>query len=159
MGIMMIDQCPKCLTELTADMATHSAGHVVYSFNCRKCQAKYSIDLITDRKHRANGVIYNDDMKHDRYSCKTDDNQREIVEALRKAGCSVTPTHMVGSGFPDIVVGYNGVNYLIEIKASKKDLNLTESMWHSGWRGQSYIARTAEEALGIVGIWTLHEEQ
>jgi len=40
---------------------------------------------------------------------RVDRNQPEIVEALREAGASVGHTHVVGKGFPDIVVGVQGL--------------------------------------------------
>lgn len=49
------------------------------------------------------------------YSCnmsfrkRVDRNQPEIVEALREAGASVGHTHAVGQGFPDVVVGVQGL--------------------------------------------------
>ena len=51
-----------------------------------------------------------------RRAAKVDDNQAEIVATLRYVGCSVTSLASIGRGCPDIVVGYNGVNYLLEIK-------------------------------------------
>jgi hypothetical protein len=40
---------------------------------------------------------------------RIDRNQPEIVKAIRKAGASVGHTHAVGKGFPDIVVGTEGL--------------------------------------------------
>lgn len=40
---------------------------------------------------------------------RVDRNQPEIVDALRKAGASVGHTHSLGHGFPDIVVGLQGL--------------------------------------------------
>ena len=54
-------------------------------------------------------------------ACKVDNNQREIVKKLRKIpGVTVSITSALGDGFPDIVVGYKGVNHLIEIKDGSK---------------------------------------
>jgi hypothetical protein len=39
-----------------------------------------------------------------RLRARVDQNQREIVLALRKAGCAVYCTHQVGHGFPDLLV-------------------------------------------------------
>lgn len=91
-----------------------------------------------------------------RYAARVDDNQKRIVQDLRSVGCSVTPLHMVGKGFPDIVVGYRGVNYLIEIKdgnksPSQRRLTPDEFRWHARWNGQVAIAKNSDEALRIVG--------
>jgi len=90
-------------------------------------------------------------------SAKKDDNQDEIVEALRKAGCSVAITSHAHSGFPDIVVGFRGVNYLIEIKDGNKypsQQKLTEAQvkFHDTWFGQISVANSVEQALKAVGI-------
>jgi len=50
---------------------------------------------------------------------KVDANQKEIVSALRKAGAKVKHVHIVKNLF-DILVGYNGVLYNMEIKDSGK---------------------------------------
>ena len=46
-------------------------------------------------------------------AAKIDANQNEIVDALRKAGCSVQILSSVGKGCPDILVGRGGRNYLL----------------------------------------------
>lgn len=40
---------------------------------------------------------------------RVDRNQPEIVKALREQGASVAHTHQIGQGFPDIVVGVQGL--------------------------------------------------
>jgi hypothetical protein len=89
-------------------------------------------------------------MKRDKYTCKTDGNQSVIVKALRDYGCSVTPTHMVGGGYPDLSVGFNGKNILLEIKMIGKGLNEREQAWFRDWKGQAAIAYTPDEAIQIM---------
>lgn len=48
-----------------------------------------------------------------RRRARVDDNQAEIVKVLRQLGATVRPTHTVGDGFPDLVVGWRGKNYLV----------------------------------------------
>ena len=81
----------------------------------------------------------------------TDANQAEIVADLRKAGATVHSLHEVGDGCPDLVVGFRGKNYLIEIKMPGKSLNPLQQYWYATWRGQVSVARTSEEALRIIG--------
>ena len=83
---------------------------------------------------------------------RVDSNQSEIVADLEKVGASVWSLHEVGRGCPDIVVGFRGDNYLIEIKALDGRLNPRQRDWHVCWRGQVSIARTSEEALRIIGV-------
>ncbi|WP_386681891.1 hypothetical protein [Loktanella sp. R86503] len=92
-----------------------------------------------------------------RYAAKVDDNQPEIIEALRKAGCSVTPTHQAGKGFPDLAVGRQGRTYLLEIKdgskiPSKQKLTDDQVRWHGAWLGHKAVVRNVGEALEAVGI-------
>lgn len=94
---------------------------------------------------------------------RIDANQPEIVQALRDVGASVAITSMVGSGFPDIVVGYRGENYLIEIKdgsktPSKRKLTTDEQEWHDLWRGTIHIANSVNEVLTIIGA-TYYDNQ
>lgn len=92
-----------------------------------------------------------------RRKAKVDRNQPEIVEALRKAGCSVAVTSTAGKGFPDIVAGIRGKNYMIEIKdgeayPSDRKLNDRQKKFHNKWRGQIDVALCVDDALEIVGL-------
>lgn len=87
---------------------------------------------------------------------RTDRNQAEIINALRKIpNLSVFSTHEVGKGFPDIVVGYKGINYLIEIKdgnkpPSARKLTPDEVKFHSNWHGQIKIVNNLDEVLNLL---------
>lgn len=92
-----------------------------------------------------------------RYASRVDSNQPEIVKILRNAGATVFPTHSVGKGFPDIVVGHRGVNYLVEIKdgdkpPSARKLTQDEEKFHAAWRGDVCIVKNADEALLLLGV-------
>lgn len=81
---------------------------------------------------------------------RTDANQTEIVAALRKIGATVQPIHEIGKGCPDILVGYAGRNYAIEIKSGTEGLTYLELCWHREWRGQVDIVNSAEDAIDLV---------
>ncbi len=88
-----------------------------------------------------------------RYAAKVDTNQKEIVKALRAIGAIVHLLHRVGEGCPDLLVGYRGVNYLIEVKnldglGDKKTPAQIE--WHDNWRGQVDTVTSISEALELV---------
>ncbi len=90
-----------------------------------------------------------------RQAAKTDENQKTIVTALRKAGASVQSLAAVGKGCPDLLVGYNGINYLMEIKDGNKvpsaqKLTIDKRHWHSVWTGAVHIVKTEDEALKIL---------
>ncbi len=92
-----------------------------------------------------------------RRAARIDANQTEIVQALRDVGASVGITSMVGSGFPDLVVGFRGRNFLFEIKdgskpPSKRKLTPDEQEFFDTWRGTVFIANDVNEALSIIGV-------
>jgi len=81
-----------------------------------------------------------------------DGNHHAISDALRAIGAKPVSTASVGSGFPDIAVGYRGVNVLLEVKngdkpPSKQALTEAEKNFHETWPGQISIVRTPEEAV------------
>jgi hypothetical protein len=76
-----------------------------------------------------------------RQAAKIDANQPDIVKALKDAGMSVQILSAVGKGVPDLLVGFRGVNVLIEVKDGAKPLSaqkLTDDQanWHGAWAGQ-----------------------
>lgn len=87
---------------------------------------------------------------------RTDANQKQIVEMVRKLpGASITSTHIIGKGFPDLVIGYKGINYLIELKdgskpKSQKKLTPDEVEFHMKWNGQIAICENFEDILKIL---------
>jgi hypothetical protein len=87
---------------------------------------------------------------------RIDDNQSQIVKALRAVGCSVTSTAAMGEGFPDLAVGIHGKTYLMEVKdgdkpPSRQLLTTDELLWHNEWRGQVAIVTNVREALAVIG--------
>lgn len=92
-----------------------------------------------------------------RRAARTDTNQAEIVQVLRKAGCTVQHLHTLGQGTPDLLVGYAGSNFLLEVKdgnkpPSKRKLTPDEELWHRRWGGQVAIVSSAGEALEVLGV-------
>lgn len=91
-----------------------------------------------------------------RLKARLDDNHGDIVKALRAVGCTVQSLAAVGKGCPDVLVGYRGVNYVLEIKdgakiPSRRKLTDDEKEWHADWRGKVFIVESVQEALLIVG--------
>lgn len=82
-------------------------------------------------------------------------NQPEIVTVLRQMGATVTPTHTLGNGFPDLVVGFRGVNLLLEVKdgdkpPSKRQLTADEQRWHEEWRGNAVIVESVDDVVALL---------
>ena len=87
---------------------------------------------------------------------RVDANQADIVEALREVGALVAVTSAVGNGFPDIVVGYSGGLYLMEIKDGTKPPSATkltkdEVAFHTKWTGYVHIVYSLDDALRVIG--------
>jgi len=76
-----------------------------------------------------------------------DRNQPEIVAALRDAGATVQILSAVGKGCPDLLVGYNEVNYLLEVKMPGGKLTDDQRVWHSTWAGRFAVVYSADEAV------------
>ena len=87
---------------------------------------------------------------------RVDANQREVVAALRAAGASVQLLHAVGEGCPDLLVGYKGLNMLLEVKDGSKPpsaqkLTPQQEEWHRDWRGHRVVVNSPEAALTAIG--------
>jgi len=85
-----------------------------------------------------------------RYAARVDANQEQIVSALRAAGAYVWII-----GLPvDLLVGYKGHTFLVEIKdGSKKRLTKLQADFFENWSG-STLARidSPEAALRMIGV-------
>jgi hypothetical protein len=93
-----------------------------------------------------------------RRAAKIDANQNAIVDQLRGIpNLSVAITSKLGAGFPDLVIGYKGINYLIELKDGKKPpsaqkLTLPEQFFHTLWKGQISTCANLTEILAVLKI-------
>lgn len=89
------------------------------------------------------------------YPKRIDGNQNEIVKQLRDCGASVLILSMVGKGCPDILVGLNGKNVLMEIKDGKKPpsgqkLTEHEQVFFDLWKGQVAVVKSLDDALALI---------
>jgi len=93
-----------------------------------------------------------------RRAARTDENQEQIVKALRAVGASVQSLAAVGHGVPDLLVGYQGKNILIEIKdgnktPSKRKLTDDQMKWHESWNGGAVaVVDSVDAAWAALGI-------
>jgi Holliday junction resolvase len=95
-----------------------------------------------------------------RRAARRDANEAEIVAALRAVGATVQ--QLSGEDVPDLLVGFRGVDYLVEVKQapskghSAKNLHAVlsegQATWHAQWRGRPpVVVRTVGEALAAIG--------
>jgi Holliday junction resolvase len=85
-----------------------------------------------------------------RYRARVDANHKEIVDALRDIGASVVSLAPIGKGCPDLLVGYRGRNYLLEVKTEKGALKPLQVTFAELWRGQVVVVRSIDEAIMAV---------
>ena len=85
-----------------------------------------------------------------RYAARVDQNQDQIVSALRAAGAYVWVI-----GLPvDLLVGYKGHTFLVEVKnGPKRRLTALQADFFENWSG-STLARidNPEAALRMIGV-------
>ncbi|MCU4576111.1 hypothetical protein ACMHYC_10865 [Acinetobacter courvalinii] len=90
-----------------------------------------------------------------RRAAKIDANQTEIVKALRQVGASVQSLASTGKGCPDLLVGFRGVNWLLEIKDGQKvksarKLTPDQIEWHESWCGQVHVIEDIDQAIKLI---------
>lgn len=90
-----------------------------------------------------------------RRAAKVDENQKDIVDALRAHGWSVLSLAPMGKGCPDLLVGCKGVNLLLEVKdgskaPSKRRLTEDETRFFGAWNGHRALVESPEEAVAEV---------
>lgn len=83
---------------------------------------------------------------------RVDANQAAIVADLRKLGATVLHLHTLGNDAPDLLVGFRGVNYLLEVKGPKGRPSQGQVTWHDSWLGQVAVIKCTEEAMAVMGI-------
>ena len=88
------------------------------------------------------------------FAKRTDKNQQEIMDAMRKMGASVTDLSKVGKGCPDLLVGINQKTALVEIKSSSKaKYTIHQEKWLEAWKGGT-VARidSIDSAIQLIKI-------
>lgn len=84
-----------------------------------------------------------------RYATKRDANEPEIIQTLRAMGCTVQQVSI--KGCPDLLVGFRGLNFLLEVKTAKGVLTSDEYAFFETWEGQVELVRTPDDALKAIG--------
>jgi len=90
-----------------------------------------------------------------KHGAATDANQQEIIDALKKIGCSVV---VIGTPV-DLLVGYRkgrfALNFLFEVKdpnkpPSQRRKTPAQDRFFTHWKGQVRIVEMAEDAIHTV---------
>lgn len=86
---------------------------------------------------------------------RTDSNQSEIIKLFKAAGYSVQSLAQLGNGVPDLLLGRNGVNHLVEIKdgdrpPSERRLTADQKRWIQRWKGRVYVITSKEDAIRMM---------
>jgi len=81
-------------------------------------------------------------MSINRYNAKRDANEPEIIEVFEKMGISVFRLNRP----VDLLLGYNGFNYLVEVKIPGEILNKNQVEFAETFKGHFTVIKTKEEA-------------
>ncbi len=88
-------------------------------------------------------------------AARVDANQKELVAAFRKLGCSVLHLHKVGDGCPDLAIGLHKKTVLVELKdgskpPSARSLTKLEEKFHADWKGILCLVEDLEDVIALV---------
>lgn len=89
-----------------------------------------------------------------RRAARVDENQKAVVDGLRRIGAEVTPLHRVGQGVSDLLVSFRQKWFVFEVKnplKPKADQKLTEDekKWIGKQNAPVYIVFTPQDAIDI----------
>lgn len=85
-----------------------------------------------------------------RQAAKRDANEGVIISALRAAGAQVYP--ISETGVPDLLVGFRGQTFLLEVKNAKGKLTEDQDQFFKTWSGGLiHVVRSVPEALQFIG--------
>lgn len=92
-----------------------------------------------------------------RRRARKDINHEQVVRELRQLGATVLETHQLGSDAPDLIVGFQGITALVEVKpegkaytpdAREKARLVRQVDYLSAWRGgPAFVATSTEQVL------------
>lgn len=92
---------------------------------------------------------------------RLDNNHAAIVAGIKERlpGAVVQSLAGVGKGVPDLLVGFMGVNILLEVKAPGGGitrLTPAEADWHIRWKGQACAVDSVDEAVEVI-LWAVRQ--
>lgn len=81
-----------------------------------------------------------------RYNARRDANEGEITDALDRLGITYLRLDEV-----DLLIGYRGCNYLLEVKTAAGRLNQNQKVFADWWKGQWTVVRSIDDVLKVIG--------
>lgn len=90
-----------------------------------------------------------------RYARRKDKNHGEVVSAFRALGCSVLVVDCSQANAPDLLVGRNGVDQLVEVKPQSNvkrtsQLRPGQAAFAASWKGRRVdVARNLDDVARI----------
>jgi hypothetical protein len=96
---------------------------------------------------------------------RKDANHKAVVDALLAAGCSVVDLSAVGGGCPDLLVGRDGVDRLLEVKNPERKTRgdnaaktlAKQAEFRKSWRGRPVaVVESVSGALTELGAMAKH---
>jgi hypothetical protein len=87
-------------------------------------------------------------------AARQDRNQTEIVDAFEKIGATVEAIRSLHGGCPDLLVGFQGRNYLIEVKVPKEGrLSDSQKVWRDNWSGgKPFVITSTDDVIMWAGL-------
>lgn len=87
-----------------------------------------------------------------------DGNHADIVAAFERCGCTVLSLAPMGRGCPDLLIGCDLANYLVEVKdgsrtPSERRLTPDEMRFQKDWRGHWSMIERVEDVPVFVKAW------
>ena len=83
-----------------------------------------------------------------RRNAKRDKNEKQIIRFLERCGASVI--QLDDPGICDLLVGYNSINILCEVKSEKGKLTPTQIKFFETWQGQKAVVRSIKDVKQVL---------
>jgi len=81
-------------------------------------------------------------------AAKRDSNEAHLIEAARAVGATVK--QLDDPGVADLLIGFDGKNYLVEVKSESGTLTAAQEKFFAEWKGQVCVARTADDITRLL---------
>ncbi len=72
---------------------------------------------------------------------RVDLDQKAVIRRLKEMGFSVLDLSVVGQGCPDLLVGKDKKNFLLEIKSENGTLTPAQVKFHKNWLGHCGVVK------------------